>query len=196
LQDQQSLLQQKIYTLRIHKYSYKLYRQIIKGKNNRLPEEQIKFIHVSSDPNQFDSGEKPDARLQFVCESNSDFEEEFLEDAIEQMFSGKKGSGSYYGVEFHPEFVTLSEYLANLEASSPELIADDVHVYQGGNHYWAESTLSLDELIAQLTDEGWMKYWSKSWPPLISNLKIQVNNPLEEQREEPSGTQAGLEWFE
>jgi len=32
LQDEQSVLQKKIYTLRIHKYAYKLYRELVRGK--------------------------------------------------------------------------------------------------------------------------------------------------------------------
>jgi hypothetical protein len=54
----------------------------------------------------------------------------------------------------------------------------------------------MEEWVDQINNKGWLKYWSKSWPPLISNLKIQVDNPLEEQKEELGGTQAGLELFE
>jgi len=196
LQDQQLILQQKIYTLRIHKYAYKLYKQLIEGDQSSIREGQIKFIQAITDPDCFDAVEKPDAQLQFICESASAFEGESLEDAMEQMLSEKKGSGDYYGVEFYPEFVTFNEYLSNLESEPPELMTNKVHIYQDRNHYWANSSLFLEEWIDQISNEEWLKYWSKSSPPLISNLKIQVENPLEEQKEEPSGTQAGLESFE
>ncbi len=196
LQDQQSILQQKIYTLRVHKYAYKLYKELIESDHNSMSEGQIKLIQSITDPNRFDAEEKPDAQLQFICESDSYFKRESLEDAMEKMVSEKKGSGDYYGVEFHPEFVTLSDYLSKLESAPPELITDNVYVYEDGNHYWAKSTLSMEEWVDQINNNGWLKYWSKSWPPLISNLKIQVDNPSEEQKEEPGGIQAGLESFE
>jgi hypothetical protein len=196
LQDQQSILQQKIYTLRIHKYAYKLYNQLIEGDHSSIRQGDIKFIQAISDPDRFDTEEKPDARLQFICESASDFKGESLEKPMEEMISDKKGSGDYYGVEFHPEFVTFDDYLSNLRSTPPELIVDDVHIYQDGDHYWAQSTLSLEVWLAQISDEGWLKYWSKSWPPLISNLKIQIDNPLEDKKEDPSGIQVGLESFE
>lgn len=196
LQDQQSILQQKIYTLRIHKYAYKLYNEIIQDNHNSIRKGDIKCIQVISDPNQFDTENKPEARLQLICESASDFPGKSLEETMEEMISDKRGSGDYYGVEFRPKFVTIDSYVSDLESAPSELIADTVHIYQDKNHYWARSTISLEKWIAQITDEGWLKYWSKSWPPLISNLKIQVDNPLEEQQEEPSGNQVGLESFE
>ncbi|GAA0452536.1 site-specific DNA-methyltransferase (plasmid) [Halococcus dombrowskii] len=195
LRDEQSILQKKIYTLRIHKYAYKLYKQLIEGENSSIRRGQIKFIQAISDPNHFDAESKPDVRLEFVHEPSNNFEEISFETVMESMLSEKKGSGDYYGVEFHPEFITLRDYLSNLESGSPELIGNKVHLYQDGNHHWAEETLSLDEWINQITDEEWLQYWSKSHPPLVSNLKIQVDNPLEERKEKPSSQQSELGSF-
>jgi DNA modification methylase len=196
LQDEQSILQAKIYTLRIHKYAYKLYKQLIEDESISIREGQIKFIQAISDPAHFDAKGKPDAQLQFICESTEDFQDVSLEAAMEGMISEKKGSGDYYGVEFQPEFITLKDYLLSLESDPPEMIADEIYLYQDKKHYWAEATLSLDEWIRQTTDGGWLDYWSKSWPPLLSNLKIQVDNPLEEREKDTSGQQTGLGSFE
>ncbi|MDL0122389.1 DNA-methyltransferase [Halobacterium salinarum] len=196
LQDEQSVLQEKIYTLRIHKYAYKLYKQLIENEESDVRDGQIKFIQAISDPDDFDAESEPNARLQFVCESAADFEGVSLEGAMKEMVSDKKGSGDYYGIEFDPEFVTLKEYLDELQSGQAELIGDDIYIYQDRNHNWAEATISRDEWIAQCEEEGWLQYWSKSWPPLLSNLKIQVDNPLDERKEDPTGHQAGLESFE
>lgn len=196
LQDKQSNLQRKIYTLRIHKYAYKLYKHLIGKGNNGIREGQIEFIQIISDPEQFDVEDEPDARLQFVCESTTDLEDVSLNSAMEGMLSERRGSGDYYGVDFHPEFIAVNSYLDILRSNPPELIADEIHLYRDGNHYWADETLSLDEWLAHTADKEWTRYWSKSWPPLLSNLKIRVDNPLDERNEEPSGHQAGLEFFD
>lgn len=196
LHDQQSILQQKIYTLRIHKYAYKLHTELTQGEHNSISKGDIKFIQTISNPDHFDTEGKPEAGIQFICKSASDFEGESLNKAMEEMISDRRGSGDYYGVDFYPEFVTIDNYISDLESTPPELIADAVHIYQDGNHYWAQSTVSLEEWIAQIIDDGWLRYWSKSCPPLISNLKIQVDNPLEEQHERSSGNQLELGSFE
>jgi len=96
---------------------------------------------------------------------------------MKDMLSETKGSGDYYGVEFHPEFITLSDYRSSLQSDPPELIADGVHLYRDKHHHWAEATLSLDEWFAQTTNDGWLQYWSKiglrSFQILRSRLIIQ-----------------------
>lgn len=177
LQDEQSVLQKKIYTLRIHKYAYKLYRELVRGENSSIHEGQIKFIQALSDPSDFSAETKPDARIQFVCESVADFEDVSLHAAMKDMLSETKGSGDYYGVEFHPEFITLSDYRSSLQSDPPELIADGVHLYRDKHHHWAEATLSLDEWFAQTTNDGWLstgrKIGLRSFQILRSRLIIQ-----------------------
>jgi len=53
LQDEQSVLQKKIYTLRIHKYAYKLYRELVRGKTVVFTRGKSKFIQALSDPSDF-----------------------------------------------------------------------------------------------------------------------------------------------
>ena len=195
LQDEQELLQERIYTLRIHKYAYELYKELITTDENSLRDGQIEFIQTTSDPAQFDQETDPAASIEFICESMDSFADASMPAAMEGMLSEDKGSGDYYGVTFDPTFVTVNEYLETLRTNPPTLLSEEVHLYQG-KHKWAELSMSLDEWIGCVADEDWLKYWSKTRPPLVSNLNIQVDNPMDERSTEQAGHQAGLESFD
>jgi len=195
LQDEQALLQDRIYTLRIHKYAYELYKELIATDRNSLREGQIEFIQVTSDPAQFDQGADPDANLEFVCESGVRISNESMEAAREGMLSEDKGSGDYYGVDFECTSSTVSEYLDKLRTSPPTLLDEEVYLYQG-KHNWAESDMVLEEWVDCVASNDWLQYWSKTRPPLVSNLNIQVENPMDKREQEQIGNQVGLSSFE
>jgi len=167
------------------------------GENSSIHEGQIKFIQALSDPSDFSAETKPDARIQFVCESVADFEDVSLHAAMKDMLSLKR---RVRVITMVSSFIqNLSRLVTTARVCSlipPELIADGVHLYRDKHHHWAEATLSLDEWFAQTTNDGWLQYWSKNWPPLVSNLKIQVDNPMENRGKDSSGEQTGLESFE
>lgn len=196
LRDEQEILQDRIYTLRVHKYTLELYKQLVKSDNSSIREGQVEFMQATSDSDQFGDQNDPTAELRFVCESATDFEDVSLDAAMEGMLSEDKGSGDYYGVEFHPEFLTVDKYLDALCSSTPEILAEEVHLYEDGKHNWADYTFSREEWISCVDDGEWKRYWSKNHPPLISNLKIQVDNPMDEHSRDQRGHQAGLESFD
>ena len=195
LQDEQALLQDQIYTLRVHKYAYELYKELITTDRNTLRDGQIEFIQTTSDPTQFDQDADPAASLVFVCESAEDFDDVSMDAAMEGMLSEDKGSGDYYGVDFDPTFSTADEYRDTLRTNPPTLFNEKVYLYQG-KHNWAESSMGIEDWIDCVASNNWLQYWSKTRPPLVSNLNIQVENPMEDQRQEQAGHQAGLESFD
>lgn len=195
LQDEQALLQDRIYTLRIHKYAYELYKELIGSDEHSLREGQIEFIQATSDPDKFDQETEPTADLHFICESDTDVSDVSIKDAMEGMLSEDKGSGDYYGVDFDAKLETVSEYLNTIRADRPALFGEKVHIYQG-EHNWAESSIEFDEWVDCVANNDWYRYWSKTRPPIISNLRIQIENPMEERGDEKAGHQTGLESFD
>ncbi len=195
LQDEQALLQDRIYTLRIHKYAYELYKELITTDRYSLHEGQIEFIQVTSDPAQFDQEADPDANLVFICESGVRISDESMKAAMEGMLSEDKGSGDYYGVDFKSTSETVSEYLDTLRTSPPMLLDERVYLYQG-KHNWVESDMVLQEWIDCVASNDWLQYWSKTRPPLVSNLNIQVENPMEEREQGGVGDQVDLSSFD
>ncbi|QZY01200.1 DNA-methyltransferase [Halobaculum rubrum] len=190
LHDAQAELQRKIYTLRIHKYAYKLYKELINSGDYSINEGEIEFITVSSDPAEFDNDEDPSATIQFVCEDDSVFEDVVVGDAMEGMLSENKGSGDYYGVSFSPAFVTIDEYQDRASTNG------DVFLYMDGAHNWVEKVFTGQEWGETVSERDWGRYWSKSWPPLVSNLEISVSNPMDEERKTSDHYQAGFEQFD
>jgi DNA modification methylase len=189
LHDEQARLQHHIYTLRVHKYAYKLYKELVNADQHPIKSGQIEFIAANSDASQFNTDADPSADLAYVCEREDLFADVSFEAAMEEMLSENKGSGDYYGVDFIPEFVTVEEYSASLDPDST------YYLYIDGDHNWAEESDSGEEWKSTVEDGDWMRYWSKSWPPLVSNLEIQVQNPMDEQRQEEEGFQSGLDSF-
>ena len=194
LQDEQALLQDRIYTLRVHKYAYELYKELISTGKNGLHDGQIEFIQTTSDPAQFDQELDPAASLVYVCESSEDFKDISIDTAVEEMLSENKGSGDYYGVDFDPTFCTVADYLETLRTDLPTIFNENVYLYQG-RHNWVEDSMEIGDWIDCVESGAWLQYWSKTRPPLVSNLNIQVENPMENSSPEPGGTQAGLESF-
>jgi len=151
LQDEQALLQDQIYTLRVHKYAHELYKELITTDRNSLRDGQIEFIQTTSDPTQFDQDADPAASLVFVCESVEDFSDVSMDAAMEGMLSEDKGSGDYYGVDFDSTFSTVTEYLDTLRTDPPTLFDEKVHLYQGKhtgpNPAWKSETGSNASLV-------------------------------------------------
>jgi len=118
-----------------------------------------------------------------------------MDAAMEGMLSEDKGSGDYYGVDFDSTFSTVTEYLDTLRTDPPTLFDEKVHLYQG-KHNWAESSMEIGDWIECVASNDWLQYWSKTRPPLVSNLNIQVENPMEDRGPEQAGHQAGLDSFD
>jgi DNA modification methylase len=195
LRDEQVELELKIYTLRIHKYAYELYKEFVNSDQHNILEGQIEFIHTASDPSQFGDGDDPEAELLYVCESESDYESVDVEAARKGMLSEDKGSGDYYGVEFDADFITVDRYLDERLPGRDVNIEDEYHLYVDGAHNWAEHSFTPEDWEALVEEREWKRYWSKSRPPLISNLLIQAENPMDERKRDIEGHQADFSSF-
>jgi hypothetical protein len=190
LYDEQVVLQGQIYTLRIQKYAYKLYKHLVNSDKKPIREGQIEFIHVTADPREFEADHYPNAEIQFVCDDSDMYDDVSLDDAMKEMLSEDKGSGDYYGVEFHPQFTTVSEYL------SGGIRNENLYLYTDGNHNWSHQEFSREEWHSIVSSSDWLRYWSKSWPPLVSSLSIQVENPVNDERHEEIGYQSEFGSFQ
>ncbi len=195
LSDEQAELARKIYTLRVHKYAYELYKELVNSDEHDIREGQIEFIHAGSDPSQFQDADKPEAELLYVCESESDFAGVDIEDAKEGMLSENKGSGDYYGVTFNAKFITLEQYLDEwLSARDPD-IEDEFYLYLDGAHNWVEDNFTSVEWSSLIQKNDWKQFWSKSWPPLLSNLNVQAENPMDKRKRDTEGHQVDFSSF-
>jgi len=195
LRDEQAELAQNIYTLRIHKYAYELYKELANSDDHDIRGDQIEFIHVFSDPSTFSDSNDPSAELLFVSSSKEAFTGIEMEDAKEGMLSENKGSGDYYGVEFDAGFTTVGQYLNKCSEGYNQDSERQYHLYINGIHSWAEHSFSLEDWKALVEEDEWKRYQSNKNPPLVSNLKIQVENPMDKRKRDTDGRQANFTNF-
>lgn len=196
LRDEQAELARKIYNLRVHKYALELYKEFVNSKEHDIREGQIEFIHTVSDPSQFGEVDEPEAELLYVCESESDFENVDIAAAKEGMLSENKGSGDYYGVEFDVDFITVDNYLGERLPERDVDIEDEYHLYIDGAHNWAEHSFTPNDWQGLVEAGEWKRYWSKSRPPLISNINIQAENPMDKRKQDTGGHQADFSSYD
>ena len=195
LRDEQAELAQKIYTLRIHKYAYELYKELANSDSHDIRGDQIELIQAFSDPSMFGDSDNPSAELLLLSSSTEAFTGIEIEDAKKGMLSENKGSGDYYGVEFDARCMTVDKYINKYLEEYVLELESRFHLYVNGIHSWAEHSFSPRDWKALVEEGEWTRYQSNKNPPLVSNLKIQVENPMDKRKRDTDGRQANFTKF-
>jgi DNA modification methylase len=171
-------LEYVIWTLRIHKYAFRLQRELIINDNFEIGRSDFTAVHVLANPEDFSADSSPSATLTYIGDDQlTELAEEF-DKAKESLISDNRGSGDYYEVDFDIKQCNVRNWFDDI---GPQLLAEqpELYVYTNGAHYWNHSEITLEEWEELVEKNQWKRYQSQSWCPLVSTLPIQIDNPLD-----------------
>lgn len=192
--------QRKIWTLRIHKYAFKLYRQLLDNLGEERPNDGVNTILTVTDRTSIVSadGTNPGGIILFVRDSSLEITEKDIEKASESLKSDVKGSGDYYELDHEYQVKTIADVVRNLREGESALPDNDpLYIYTGGVHNDYQREITPREWLAQVGNRAWRLRRDTGWPPLISNLPISIDDPTESDssKTEDDGDQASIAQF-
>jgi len=239
LPNTQQELPQIIWTLRAHKYAFKLYRQLIQQPERKsepdddgwpfdlsreewptdigadtIPdvkegtwppktESEIEFIlaqttleyeEADGQGKVVSAEQPPTTHLCYVCQDSVDIDSVPVQAARNGLISDVPGSGDYYEVEFEVDVIDTKAYRDAIEGdSSPVLQDESVYIYTGGHHFWYNTPTTVADWHEDVRAETWQQYRVRNWAPLVSNLKLRVENPLNDAPVTESSRQADIQ---
>lgn len=175
---QQTVMERKIWTLRIHKYAIRIYEELAEI----LDEKDPRRIGVTTVFALFDkdtvppSGDKsPKGEIVFGLSGDSQVEDDgMISEAAQAIRNG--GSGGYYGLQESNFSARLAgDIVQNMKADQfTSSIDSGFHTYIGGHHHWCVSEMSSTEWIRKYGTQVWRQdYFNNNYPPVLSNLHIQ-----------------------
>lgn len=187
-------LERLIWTLRIHKFAFRLYRKVITNDEINISNSAISAIFAVTDQEDVNDATPPETDLIFMGEGGG-IKKSVIEDVRENLTDESGKSGNYYEVEFNIHTEQMETLIQKIKGGE-SLISQDgpVYVYPRGNHYWYDVQLSIDQWIEQVEENEWRRFLVTGWAPLVSTLPIRVDNPREE-RKQSEGIQTQLEKY-
>lgn len=167
---------EKIWTLRIHKYGFKVYKKLAEANGADHPDEiGVNTIIVKANQNQIppEVDEEPEVDYIFALNGNSKITEEEISSAAEDIKNG--GSGGYYGVDPAFSAEMAGQILTRINSGNWKMNKDnDIYVYVGGHHNWWVDDILLEAWAKYYGMNNWRRMIKNGYPPLVSNLQIQV----------------------
>jgi DNA modification methylase len=187
-------LEYLIWTLRIHKYAFRLQRELIINSDFETDRADFTAIHALADPESFSADSSPHAVINYIGDERLTDRSHEFEEAAENLISENRGSGDYYEVDFDIRQCTVDRWF---DAVAPELLNDQpqLYVYTDGAHYWYQAEVTLTEWEQLVETNQWKRYQSQSWSPLVSTLPIQIDNPLDSVKQNLDENQSILTSF-
>lgn len=188
-------LEDVIWTLRIHKYAFRLQRELIINDHFEIDRHDFVAVHALSDRETFSADTRPSATLHYIgTDQLNECEEEFVQ-AQRDLVSETRGSGDYYEVDFDINQCTVEEWFDSI---GPETLVDSprLYVYTNGAHYRYQTAITFEDWKELYTSNQWKRYQSASWCPLVSVLPIEIENPLDSVEQDFDENQSLLTSFE
>lgn len=189
-------LEYLIWTLRIHKYAFRLQRQLVTNDEIDIRRKDLTAMFALTDRSTMDAETPPKTQLYYLgAEQLANLSNEF-DTAIDAMTSDERGSGDYYEVDFELEAYFIDNWFEEVAINSIKPSAlDQLYVYPNGIHHWYQTELTFSKWQSLVEKSEWKRYQSATWSPLVSNLAIQIENPLEEVNIETDKDQSILDSF-
>lgn len=171
-------LEYVIWTLRIHKYAFRLQRELIINDGFKIGRSDFTAIHALANPENFSADSSPSATLTYIGSDDLNNLSEEFDEARENLISANRGSGDYYEVDFNIKHCKVDNWFDEI---GPQLLSEKpkLYVYTNGAHYWHQSEITLEKWEDLIETNQWKRYQTRSWSPLVSTLPIQIDNPLE-----------------
>ena len=195
LRESTSDLEEIIFTLRIHKFAFKLYSQLVDQEGFQDQMTNVAFIDVTSDSEQFRGQKKPFVEFKFVTfPEGKGIGGEIHADVSDKLFE-RQTSGDYYGIDFELILIDYPTYCEDVMTGGKPGTPDVVHIYEGGIHNVVQETVTLDEWAIILRNKSWDRFVSKEWPPLVSTLGVDIKDPMKQTTTIKNNDQTGLDRF-
>ena len=173
----QTDLTSKIWTLRIGKYAWKIYSELLEILDvNSSYQLGVSTIFCIIDPETVPpmKDEGLVGRIVFALNGGSSIDDDDLASAADDIKTG--GSGGYYGLDDIELEVKMSGRLATEIRNDDSKIsgATELYAYIGGHHHWCVAELTATEWIQKYGTASWQSnYVENDYPPLLSTLYIQ-----------------------
>ena len=195
LDESTSDLEEIIFTLRIHKFAFKLYSQLVDQEGFQDQMTNVAFIHVTSDKEQFTNQKRPSVKFEFVTLPGvKSREKQSLAEFDEELFKSQ-ASGDYYGIDFEFILIDYFTYCEDVVTRRELITSDVVYIYEAGVHNLVRETVTLDEWSTILRNKSWGRFVSKEWPPLVSTLGVNIDDPMGQTTIMANDNQTGLDRF-
>jgi hypothetical protein len=174
-------LEYLIWTLRIHKYAFRLQRELIRNEEIGIKREDFNSVLAVTDPETIGTDTRPQTQLYYLGTDKVRNLNEIFDQAAENLISANRGSGDYYEVDFELNAYPVEDWFEDTASQVLDLSSiDNLYVYSNGVHHWYQTELTFDQWKSMVVNSEWKRYQSTYWTPLVSNLGIQVENPQQE----------------
>jgi len=169
--DEKEELARAIWSLRIHKYALKLYRELLNLTEIDLRSEDVYgVLTIASEETLTRDQDRAVAEIYYLTTDRIDENQEVLETARQELTSGLTSSGNYYELDINATIEPLS--IADFDEQTIQI--DEFYLYRDGTHHWYD-----EELSGESIEENFRKVRNRQneYPPLISNLGLKITNP-------------------
>lgn len=174
-------LEHLIWTLRIHKYAFRLQRELAGNEEFDIEREDFNSILAVTDPKSIGTDTKPQTQLCYIGTDKFRGLNDTFEQAAKNLISSNKGSGDYYEVNFKLNGHPIGDWFEETASQVLDISSiDHLYVYSNGVHHWYQTELTFEQWKSMVANSEWKRYQSAHWAPLVSNLGIKVENPQQE----------------
>lgn len=174
-------LEYMIWTLRVHKYAFRLQRELIRNEEINIGLKDLNSILAVTDPDTIRTDTKPQTQLYYLGTDKVRDLNDIFDQAAENLISTNRGSGDYYEVDFELNAYPVEDWFEEIASQVLDISSiDPIYIYPGGVHHWYQTELAFDQWKSMSENGEWKRYQSTYWVPLVSNLAIQVENPQRE----------------
>jgi len=174
-------LENLIWTLRIHKYAFRLQRELIRSDEIDLGPEDLSSVLAITDRETIGTDMRPQTQLYYLGNDKVQSLSDAFNKAAENLMSPEKGSGDYYEVDFELNAYPVKIWFEEVGAQTLDIpTINPLYVYSDGIHHWHRTELTFERWKSMVSTNEWKRYQSSNWTPLVSNLGIRVENPQQE----------------
>lgn len=174
-------LEYLIWALRIHKYAFRLQRELVSNEEIGIQQKDFNSVLAVTDPETIGTDARPQTQLYYLGTDKVRNLKDAFDQAAKNLISANRGSGDYYEVDFELNAYPVESWFEETASQVLDLSSiDHLYVYPDGVHYWYQNELTIDQWESIAVGSEWKKYQSNHWAPLVSNLTIQVENPQQE----------------
>lgn len=169
----------KIWTLRAHKYGFKLckgLREVHEVDSVGTLGVNTIFAIINEDTLPPEDRESPKVTYVFALDGDATIQDVGkVQEAADHIQGG--GSGGYFGLDAEFETVLSGQLLTDirnndwlLESESP------LYVYIGPHHHWCVRETSVDGWLRDYGTQKWAQFTRNGYPPLLSTEHIEVED--------------------
>ncbi len=174
-------LEYLIWTLRIHKYAFRLQRELVSNEEIDIQRKDLSSVLAVTDPETIGIDTKPQTQLCYLGSDKVRNLNDIFDQAAENLISANRGSGDYYEVDFELNAYPVEDWFEETASQVLDLSSiNPLYAYPDGVHHWYQTELTFDQWRSMIENGEWKRYQSTHWVPLVSNLGIQVENPQQE----------------